>query len=114
MKRKILKNIEWSILISTIILVIIGLVALTSATKNSNYEELKKQILWLTISIPILIVVIFVDYDIFAKNARTFLSYSSENGMIGKTGGGDSCRTPEERRTSIARYALRYGKQSCL
>lgn len=67
MKRKILKNIEWSILISTIILVIIGLVALTSATKNSNYEELKKQILWLTISIPILIVVIFVDYDIFAK-----------------------------------------------
>lgn len=67
MKRKILKNIEWSILVSTIILVIIGLVALTSATKNSNYEELKKQILWLTISIPILIVVIFVDYDIFAK-----------------------------------------------
>ena len=67
MKRKILKNIEWSILISTIILVIIGLVALTSATKKSNYEELKKQILWLTISIPILIVVIFVDYDIFAK-----------------------------------------------
>ena len=67
MKRKILINIEWSILISTIILVIIGLVALTSATKNSNYEELKKQILWLTISIPILIVVIFVDYDIFAK-----------------------------------------------
>ena len=67
MKRKILKNIEWSILISTIILVIIGLVALTSATKNSNYEELKKQILWLTISIPILIVVIFVDCDIFAK-----------------------------------------------
>lgn len=67
MKRKILKNIEWSILVSTIILVIIGLVALTSATKNSDYEELKKQILWLTISIPILIVVIFVDYDIFAK-----------------------------------------------
>ena len=53
-------------------------------------------------------------YDIFAKNARTFLSYSSENGMIGKTGGGDSCRMPEERRQSIARYALRYGKQSCL
>lgn len=67
MKRKILKNIEWSILISTIILVIIGLVALTSATKNSDYEELKKQIMWLAISIPILIVVIFVDYDIFVR-----------------------------------------------
>lgn len=67
MKRKMLRNMEWSILISTIILVIIGLVALTSATKNSNYDELKKQILWLTISIPVLIVVIFVDYEIIVK-----------------------------------------------
>jgi rod shape determining protein RodA len=67
MKRKILKNIEWSILICTMILVTIGIIALASATKNSGYEELKKQIMWLAISIPILIVVIFVDYDIFAK-----------------------------------------------
>lgn len=67
MRRKILRNIEWGLLICTILLVTIGLIALTSATKNSDYEELKKQILWLTISIPILIVVIFIDYDIFAK-----------------------------------------------
>ena len=67
MKRRILKNIEWSILICTILLIGIGLVALASATKNSDYEELRKQIMWLTISIPILIVVIFIDYDIFAK-----------------------------------------------
>ena len=53
---------------------------------------------------------ILILYHILAKNARTFLSYSSENGMIGKTGGGDSCRMPEERRPSIARYASRYGK----
>lgn len=67
MKRRILKNIEWSILICTILLVAVGLVALTSATKNSNYEELKKQIMWLIISIPILIIVVFIDYDIFSK-----------------------------------------------
>jgi len=67
MKRKILKNLEWSILICTILLVAIGLVALTSATKNSDYEELKKQIMWIAISIPILIVVVFIDYDIFVK-----------------------------------------------
>lgn len=67
MRRKVLKNLEWSILVCTILLVAIGLVALTSATKNSDYEELKKQILWITISIPILIVVIFVDYDIFVR-----------------------------------------------
>lgn len=67
MKRKILKNLEWSILICTILLVAIGLVALTSATRNSDYEELKKQIMWITISIPILIVVIFIDYEILVK-----------------------------------------------
>lgn len=67
MKRKILKNLEWGILICTILLVIIGLVALTSATKNAQYEELKKQIMWIAISIPILIVVIFIDYGFFAK-----------------------------------------------
>ena len=67
MKRKILKNIEWSILVCTVLLIAIGLVALTSATKNSNYEELKKQIMWIAISIPVLIVVIFIDYDIFTK-----------------------------------------------
>lgn len=67
MKRKILKNMEWSILICAILLMAIGLVALTSATKNTDYEELKKQIMWLTISIPVLIVVVFIDYDILAK-----------------------------------------------
>ena len=67
MKRKILKNIEWGILICTIVLVIIGLVALTSATRNSDYDELKKQIIWTAISIPIMIIIIFIDYDLIAK-----------------------------------------------
>ena len=67
MKRKILKNIEWGILICTILLVTIGIVALTSATKNSDYEELKKQILWLVISIPVLIIMVFIDYELIAK-----------------------------------------------
>lgn len=67
MKRKILKNIEWGILICTILLVAIGLVALTSATQNSNYEELQRQIMWLVISLPIMIIVIFIDYNFIAK-----------------------------------------------
>ena len=67
MKRKILKNIEWGILICTLILIAIGLVALTSATKNSDYEELKKQIMWVAISIPVMIIIIFIDYDFIVK-----------------------------------------------
>ena len=67
MKRKILKNIEWGILICTIILVAIGLIALTSATQNSNYEELQRQIIWLVVSIPVMIIIIFIDYELIAK-----------------------------------------------
>ena len=67
MKRKILKNLEWGILIATLLLVIIGLVALTSATKNTDYDEFKKQVMWVAISIPIMIVIIFVDYEFIAK-----------------------------------------------
>ena len=75
MKRKILKNIEWGILICTIILVIIGLVALTSATRNSEYEDLKKQITWVAISIPVMIIIIFIDYETIAKIAPFFYGF---------------------------------------
>ena len=53
-------------------LILIGLVALFSATQNAEYEELKKQIMWLCISIPIFIVVIFIDYEIVAKASPIF------------------------------------------
>ena len=69
MKKKLLKNIEWGILICTILLIIIGMVALYSATQNSGFEELKKQAIWLAISIPIVIVIISLDYETIAKAA---------------------------------------------
>lgn len=67
MKKRILKNIEWSILLCTVLLIAVGMVALFSATQNTEYEELKKQIMWLCISIPIVIMIICIDYDIIAK-----------------------------------------------
>ena len=67
MKRKILKNIEWGILVCTILLIIIGLVALTSATQNADYDELKRQIMWVCISIPVMIIILFIDYEFIAK-----------------------------------------------
>ena len=67
MNKKILRNIEWGILICTEILIIIGLIALFSATQNSDYEELKKQIMWLAISAPIMVIVVLIDYEILAK-----------------------------------------------
>ena len=67
MQKKMFKNFEWGILICTIILLAIGLVALFSAPQNSDYEEFKKQIMWIGISIPVIVVVILVDYEILAK-----------------------------------------------
>ncbi len=67
MKKKILRNIEWGILVCTILLIAIGLVALFSSTQNSNYDELKKQIIWLAISVPIIIIIILIDYEFFNK-----------------------------------------------
>lgn len=67
MGKKILKNMDWGILICIVILLAVGLVALFSATQGNNYEELKKQIMWLAISIPIMIILMFVDYNTISK-----------------------------------------------
>ena len=67
MNKRLLKNIEWGILICTILLIVIGLVALFSATQNADYDEFKKQIMWVLISIPVMIVILLIDYEIFVK-----------------------------------------------
>lgn len=72
MKKRILKNIEWGILICVILLIAIGMIALYSATKEANGEELKKQIIWLIISIPIMILVICINYQVIAKISPIF------------------------------------------
>lgn len=67
MKKRILKNIEWCVLICTILLIGVGMVALYSATQNTEFEDLKKQIIWLLISIPIVILVVSLDYETIVK-----------------------------------------------
>lgn len=72
MKKRLLKNIDWGILICSVTLVIIGLIALMSATQNTEYEELKKQMQWLIICIPIVIFVISIDYELIARISPVF------------------------------------------
>src|SRR5574344_1395348 len=67
MVKKILKTMDYSILICTMILLLISLFALFSATQNSNYVEFKKQVIWLRVSIPIMIVIVAIDYETIAK-----------------------------------------------
>lgn len=72
MKKRFLRNVEWGILICSLILLLIGLVALFSATQESGYSEFKKQILWFIISIPIVIIVMLIDYNTIAKFSPFF------------------------------------------
>ena len=72
MKKKITKNIQWSILICTILLVIIGLFAIYSATESTEQEEFIKQLTWIGISIPFLILFTVVDYETISKISIIF------------------------------------------
>ena len=67
MKKRIFKNMEWWIVIWGIALCIIGLIALFSATSETNYNEFSKQIIWIVISIVAMFIVMMVNYNILVK-----------------------------------------------
>lgn len=67
MRKRELKNMEWGILIVAIILSIIGIIALFSATQETEYDEFSKQIIWLVVSLIAMVVVMFIDYNLLLK-----------------------------------------------
>ncbi len=67
MGKKQFKNTEWSVLIVSIILCVIGAVALFSATQSTEYEEFKKQLIFIGISIPFLVLASVIDYNIIVR-----------------------------------------------
>lgn len=72
MRKRELKNMEWGILVVATILSIIGLVALFSATQETEYVEFTKQIIWIVISLIIMIVVMCIDYELLVKISPVF------------------------------------------
>ena len=67
MNREKFKTVEWWILILSILLCVIGCVALYSTTQSDNFGDLKKQLIWIGISLFIMIAVTFIDYRILVK-----------------------------------------------
>ena len=67
MRRQQLKNMEWPILICAIVLTAIGFLALYSVSFNTEFAELKKQGIWLAISLIAMFIVIIIDYETIAK-----------------------------------------------
>ena len=76
MRKRELKNIEWVLLIVAIILSLIGLVALFSATQETEYEEFKKQIIWFIASIIIMVIVMLINYETLVKLSPIFYGIS--------------------------------------
>ena len=67
MRKRELKNVEWSLLIVAIILCTIGLVALFSATQSTDYDEFNKQCIWLIVSLVIMGAIMLIDYETLIK-----------------------------------------------
>ena len=72
MNRRNLKNIEWGILICTILLFLIGCIALYSATEGTEHAELIKQLQWFAICVPVVIVLTIIDYKTIIKLSPIF------------------------------------------
>lgn len=75
MRKRELKNMEWAILIIAMILSSIGLIALFSATQETEYDEFVKQLIWLVISLIIMIIILFIDYEIIVKISPILYRY---------------------------------------
>ena len=67
MRKRDLKNMEWGILIVAIILCVIGMIALFSATQETEHDEFTKQIIWFVVSIIFMVVIMFIDYNVLLK-----------------------------------------------
>lgn len=72
MRKRELKNMEWGLLIVVIILTLIGLVALFSATQESEHDEFKKQIIWFAVSIIMMVIVMLINYELLVKLSPIF------------------------------------------
>lgn len=72
MRRRELKNMEWGLLIVAIILSIIGIIALFSATQETEYDEFKKQIIWLAISLIAMVIVMLINLETLVKLSPIF------------------------------------------
>lgn len=72
MRRREFKNMEWGLLVVAIILSIIGIIALFSATQETEYDEFKKQIIWFGVSIIVMVIVMLINYETLVRLSPIF------------------------------------------
>lgn len=67
MKKNFFKNVDWIILIIPIILSVIGIISIYSATSQIGLDEFYKQLKWIGIAIPFFIIFTVIDYENLSK-----------------------------------------------
>ena len=72
MNKQFFKNLEWKVLICSLLLLAIGLFALYSATINKGLVDFTKQVRWFAVSIPFLLFFTLVDYNKILKYSGFF------------------------------------------
>ena len=72
MRKRELKNMEWWVLIIAIILCSIGLIALFSATQETEHDAFYKQIIWIGISLVVMVIFTVIDYEAIVKASPIF------------------------------------------
>ncbi len=72
MRKRELKNMEWWVLIIAIILCSIGLIALFSATQETEHDAFYKQIIWIGISLVVMGIFTVIDYEAIVKASPIF------------------------------------------
>lgn len=77
MLKKILKALDYSIIIFSLALFIIGIIALYSANGGAEGDtsETMKQVAWMGVGIVTMIAIIFIDYDILRKTMGAIIYY---------------------------------------
>ena len=72
MNKQFFKNLEWKVLVCSLLLLAIGLFALCSATINKGLVDFTKQVRWFVVSIPFLLFFTLVDYNKILKYSGFF------------------------------------------
>lgn len=77
MFKKYLKKIDYSIIIIVLVLFAIGITALYSANggEEGDLSEVTKQLAWFAAGVFLMMLVIFVDYDIIRQALDTNIYY---------------------------------------
>ena len=77
--RKLLKNLDLAFIITVVLVLIMGLLILSSATLNVNTDQwffVKKQILWIIIGLFSLFVVLLFDYGVLFRYTRYIYAFN--------------------------------------